>query len=281
MTEKRKMPPCLGGYENKDKICDGNPKAKDEGEHAPCLFRDRCVGFQCLLKDLAAAGKPGDAEDYLSVKKVDGEEFAFAKKSGDALELAIDKRIAKYGVKDGKITVPRGRKEKPSKKAPAASKKASAKGAVQESKEPDESADDARELCAWFTSKLQEATGRAVHDLPGDCEAGELFIIDRHEKSNYAAVYARGDVSHKVAVASMYPNRRTGTLQIRVAAPFEAFMKGLSKASRSALEPEDYTGKDGRFRVRISGLDKEGASIVAESVSAAISSGIINLPGIS
>lgn len=272
MTEKRKIPPCLGGYETNDEVCDG------KGKEGPCLFHDRCVGFQLLLKDLKAGGKPSDAEHYLSTREVDGEEFAFAKGDDGKLQAAIDKRVAKYGVKDGKVTVPKGRKEKPPKKGRSASKKAPSNGAAPKAKAAGKQAEDGSDLCAWFTSQLGEKSERAVHDLPGDCETGELFIIDRTEKSNYAAVYARGEVVNKIAVASMYPNRRTRTLQIRIAAPFKAFSDSLGKAAKSALELEDYTGKDGRFHVRICGLDQEGTSIVAEAVSAAIAGGIIELP---
>jgi hypothetical protein len=125
---------------------------------------------------------------------------------------------------------------------------------------------------------LTDKTGRAFKTAPGSAEPGEFFIVDRMDKSNYAAVYVKRTSGGRAAVTSMYPNARNGSLQVRIAAPLDKYVPLLSKANLKKLSPEDIAGKDGHFKVRIMGLDKEGASIVAESVTAAIEQGIIDLP---
>lgn len=263
------MPPCIAGYEVGDRTCNGDPKAESEEDRAPCAFRDRCVAMIKLVELKQGKDPEFGLERLVSIRrrKSDRQKVAVPRIDGEKLVGSLDKVIAKYGIKDGRLANKTGKsaakvpKSKPSAKAAPPSKEKSS------------------ELASWFSDCLQKATGRAIHPVPGDAETGEMYLVDRMEKSNYAACYCKGPKGRgRIAVASMIPNRRSGSLQIRIAADFHQYYRAISKDARERLDPGDFTGKDGHFKVRIMGLDKELAALAAETVALAIEKGIISLP---
>lgn len=284
MSDRKKMPRCLGQYDKGDTVCDGDPNADDESDKLPCVFRDRCVAFKKLCKD-----KGHEPDKYLTWSKVDGEEFAFSKVADEKFQVALDKLVVKHGIKGGRITNRKGAPpNKPVKKGPGKGKKPSAgktdKPATSPSTpakgtgRPSQARESAGKLYGRFIKRLSEETGRPYTPVPGDRGPGDIWLVDRMEKSNYAAVYGVGENGARVALASVYPNARTGLLQIRIAAPLAGVQECFSAPNNKKLSPQDYDGKDGHFKTRLLGVDNEGLSIVAEGIARAIEQGIIVLP---
>ena len=252
-------PPCMSEYDPKDRECNGHPRGETEADRVPCASRDRCLGLQ---KALEVTGQP--LEKLIQLRKdSSGDEYTVLRKP-DAVNRVIDVCVSKFGIKDGKIANPKGKTKKPQ---------------LPPSVGAPNGADTARGLASWFTEKLKEASARDIKPVMGDCEPGELFIIDRMDKSNYAACYCRNERGKgRIAVASMYPNARSGRIQIRIAVGFQPYVESLSKVARAKLSPQDCTGKDGNFKVRLVNLDKEAVALAAETVASAIEKGMIVLP---
>lgn len=253
-------PPCLGWYARADEICDGDPRG-DGDDAAACVFRDRCVAFARLVE---RSGK--EREAFLDIDEDD----ARPRLPIRTFHHALNRVILAYGIKNGVATKRPGKTSK--RKRNGVSK---VRGREVVSLRP--ARERAEELAAFFAGKVVETTGRDIYDLPGEADPGELFIVDRMEKSGYASLYARGARRFRYPIAVIFPNRRDGSLQVRVAADFERFSGVVSKTWLSKLEPIDCTGKDGRFCVRLIGLDQETSSVVAETISRAIDEGIIEL----
>lgn len=263
MESKRKMPKCLGLYEADDHECNGDPKGEHERDRMACVYRDRCVAFGRLCSETKVA-----PTRFLKFRLVDelvnGKprrvQYAFAKGDEDAFQERLARVISERGITNGKVTV----------RVP---------GAIVQAKPAPKRAGEAAcvELAAWLNKQLRDKMRREFA-RDNAHRAGELFIVDRTSSSGYLSVYVQQTIHRKRAVVSAFYRPALGTLEVRVAVDFTDFRKLLSKSDCEKLKPEDITGKDGAFKVRIRGVDKERATIVAEALARADSRGIFGAP---
>lgn len=272
------MPRCLGIYQSGDSQCDGEPSGKTEQERMPCVYRDRCVGFQ---KHLAKFGR--EPSFHLRFEAVNGHVYSFAKNQ-EKLDKLISKQISRWGIRNGRVTrrvvQPTIRKSSPPKLTPERLAKLRATkqpgrralriGGKVRAQQFAEARDVVTELAQWYALQLRERTGRVVAASQAAAGPGELFLIDRSELSGYVAVYAKRNGSKKQAITSLYYRPVSRTLEVRIALGFDEYTKLLDKATYKKLSPEDYTGKDGYFCVRIRGVDQEKASLIADTVAGAM-----------
>lgn len=261
-SEKKRMPLCLGEYESGNAECDGSSSATSDDERMACVFRDRCVAFRRMCRE--AKERP---ERFLRWRKMhddDGvrRQYAFSRMGDEKFAAALSKIIARYEIKNGRITNRRGDVNKQKRRRRAKPKAVRTLPTV----EPGKAADHAYALAAWFWKRLEESSGVRIHDLPGSAGSGEFYLVDRTETSNYTALYMRFGAK-KIAVASAYPNLRDGSLQVRIALSLEKLRDNLQKDEAAELSLEDYSGKDGNFKTRVRGLDKARAAMVADALS--------------
>lgn len=289
--DEQRMPRCLGAFEPDDPNCDGSVVGKTEEDRMPCAYRDRCVGFQKLL---AQTGRPQEffvrLVELPSGPKRRLKQYKVANKPD--LQDQLSEQIHRWGIRNGRATkkAPPPRavvKRRPPRIAPAAIEAARARKLTKKEKHKaargraiQATADQSKatELIQWFMKRLSEETGRKVAEIEATARPGELFIVDRLEKSNYIAVYCRLPQRKQTAIASAYRRAALGALEIRVACSFPVYEELLAESDRAKLAPTDYTGKDGAFKVRIRGVDKERASIVAENIAKAIRRKVLLLP---
>jgi hypothetical protein len=233
----KRVPCCFGSYVRLHDQCDGDRRT----DGTPCVLRDDCYGFQFLVDEFRLSGRPILPDDHLHKC---GESLCF-RKGSEWIIPAIDRVIVEHGIQDGRC----GR--------------AIARRAIVDNKQI------AEELVRWFALRVSEILVRPVHELFGECDLGDLLLVDRTSRSNYVSLYARSNRG-KVVVASIFPNRRAGKLRIKLP------LRRDSVTMRKSVRVVPFEGcADGRFSIQFCGLDRRGTSVVAEIVAQAITNGDI------
>lgn len=293
----RKLPLCLRKYARGNTECDGRPGARDQRDKMPCVYRERCVALQRIIKvqDLKA-------RDLLKLRKIrdpDGKRrvYAFSKEPSEAFQQRLVRAIDKYGIRNGRVTIKhpkeesRKRRRKTGPKTQAA-KEAAAKNLASARKAAaaalkDKAAEDmeaTRRLVLWFLSRLKKETGRKIVSDPDKARSGDLFVVDRISKSRYVTVYAKAirtngtrksPTRRPVVMISMLP--RSHSVQFRLPVESEKVMGCVSKANRAKIQTSGFED-GGRFLCRSIPVGREGASIMAEAIASAIASGIVSIP---
>lgn len=292
----RKLPVCLRKYDRGNPECDGRPRARTPEERMPCVYRDRCVALQRLVRI-----KGYKARDLIKQRKVrdpDGKRrvYAFAVGDSDDFQLRLVRAIDRYGIRNGRITIRhpgedvppkarriRNRSEESKKKSAAALVKARkfATEALREKARVDLGA--TRKLLHWFAVRLQRATHCVLREA-ANAEVGDLFLIDRVESSRYVTLYVkivkRGPNNRKRLsrrpIACIVLGVRTHSLQFRFPFDRATLESLLSKQAVKKVAPADFA--EGRFRSRTCQVGKEGASLAAEVIARALNKGIIRVP---
>lgn len=280
------FPVCVGTYDRGHAECDGDPNGSDEQERMPCQVRDQCVGMAVHLR------KTGARRDSLIQLVIgrDKERHAVGLDEASLQKMMAD-NIKKYRIKDGIAVGAPGVTARGVR--PATPAKRPAAGAAASRPSPKPAGGGARgrpgvvnvegrrlveEIGVHYQSMVLSMLGRSLADSHGEAQPGQLFIIDRRDRSGYVSLYCKGEDGRKIAVTSMYFKPNNGALEIRVAADYRLFTALLSAPNSKRLEPSDYTGRDGQFKVRFPKVDRMGAGIVAEALDRAAKAGILDLP---
>jgi len=292
----RKLPVCLRKYDRGNVECDGRPRARTEQERMPCVYRDRCVSLQRLMKI-------GDhkARDLLKLRKVrdpDGKRrvYAFSIEDSDDFQRWLMRGIDRYGIRNGRVTIRHPEEEKPRKprvikNRSEESKKKSADALVKARKHAakalkEKATDDldaTQKLLRWFLSRLQRATKRPFAKDEKRAKLGHLFIVDRIDSSRYVTVYAKvlkktkkRVIEIRKPVVLVVLAARSHSLQFRTTLEPAKLTKCIAKSNRSKVGIEAFA--EGRFNSKTIPVGKEGASIMAEAIAKAIERGTIKLP---
>ena len=301
MTEKtvdygRKLPVCLRKYDRGNPECDGRARARTPEERMPCVYRDRCVALQRLVR--VKGYKARDLLKLRKVRDVDGKRrvYAFAMGESEAFQQWLTRAIDRYGIRNGRITIAhpdedggspkprkiRNRSDESKKKSAVALVKARqfATRALREKAREDLEA--TLLLLQWFVSRLQRATHRELAANQATAEDGQLFLIDRVESSRYVTLYVkvvkrassnnRKRISRR-PIACIILAVRTHSLQFRFPFGREELESFLPAPAVKKIAPADFV--EGRYRSRTCQLGKEGASIVAEAIARAINRGTV------
>lgn len=307
----RKLPLCLRKYQKRDVECNGRPRAKTKEERMSCVYRDRCVALQLLIKS-----RGYKARDLLKLRKIvdiDGKRrvYAFSVDDSEAFQQRLVRIIDKYGIRNGRVTIRHPSEEKSRKprkivNRSEASKAKSVKALVKARKEASKvikkkAAEDlsvTKELFDWFIVRLRNAIRKHIRDSYEEAKVGELFAIDRIESSRYVTIYVKtlrlrkmGDrdsvskkkgkkkkhyvLTRKSIVCVIFATSRR-SLQFKITVDPETFNSVLSESSidKIGLSPFD----EGRFKAKTIPLGREGVSIMAEAIAKAKKKGIIKLP---
>jgi hypothetical protein len=295
----RKLPVCLRKYDRGNPECDGRPHARTADERMPCVYRDRCVALQRLVRV-----KGYKARDLLKLRKVrdpDGKRrvYAFAVSDSEDFQLRLVRAIDRYGIRNGRITIrhpdeeipkkPRkikNRSEESKAKSAAALVKARkyAVAALREKARDDMGA--TLKLLDWFVLRLRRAARSHPYALDqGNARVGDLFLIDRVDTSRCVTLYiktmSRGPKGNRKRLsrkplANIVLGVRSHSLQFRF--PFDrAKLESLLPSQGiKKVVPADFV--EGRFLSRTCQVGKEGASLVAEVIARALNEGIIRVP---
>jgi hypothetical protein len=274
MSDKR-MPRCLGAFEEDDPQCDGNPVGKTEDDRAPCAYRDRCAGFVKLME---VTKRPRDyfIRTLGTVANARSKPVAYTFANHEGFEEQVNEQILLYGIQGGRPRYDKPLKARkapkaigalaPGKKSPKLSKEFARAGAKARSKQTRDGREKSKEVGQWYIKRVAMRLGRKVAAFEESARPGELFLVDRLESSNYCALYCKGK-TRRIAITSYLYKPNKGLIEVRLAVPFEDYMTACSRSEREALSPTDHTGKDGAFKVRIIGVDSHNASMIAETLS--------------
>lgn len=295
----RKLPVCLRKYSRGDPECDGRARARTPEERMPCVYRDRCVALQRLVRV-----KGYKARELLKLRKVrdaDGKRrvYAFSVGDSEAFQLRLVRAIDRYGIRNGRITIRhpdedvpkkprriRNRSDESKAKSTAALVKARkfATEALREKAREDLSA--TRSLLQWFVARLQRAAREhPFADDQASAQVGDLFLIDRVASSRCVTLYIktlnRGPKGNRKRLsrrplACIVLGVRTHSLQFRFPFDRESLETLLPAQGVKKVAPADFA--EGRFLSRTCQLGKEGASLAAEVIARALNKGIIRVP---
>lgn len=294
----RKLPVCLRKYDRGNPECDGRPRARTPEERMPCVYRDRCVALQRLVRI-----KGYKARDLLKLRKVrdaDGKRrvYAFSVGESEAFQSWLVRAIDRYGIRNGRITIRHPEEDAPRKprkirNRTEESKQRSVKALVKARQYAtralrQKARDDleaTRQLLQWFVSRLQRATRRNLADDQASAEVGQMFLVDRFESSRYVTLYAKvikrapNGTRKRITrrpIACIVLAVRTHSLQFRFPFDRDTLESLLPAQALKKIVPAEFS--EGRFRSRTCQVGKEGASLAAEVIAHATNKGIIRLP---
>lgn len=274
MADKR-MPRCLGAFEEDDPQCDGNPVGKTEEDRAPCVYRDRCAGFVKLM-DITKRPRDYFIRTLETVTHGGAKPVAYTFANHEGFEEQVNEQILLYGIQGGRarydkplkpkmVVRPAAKVTKPLRK-PKPSKAFARAGAKARSKQTRDGREKSKEVGQWYIKRVATRLGRKVAAFEESARPGELFLVDRLESSNYCALYCKGK-TRRIAITSYLYKPNKGLIEVRLAVAFADYMTACSRSEREALAPVDHTGKDGAFKVRILNVDSHNASVIAETLS--------------
>lgn len=278
MSDKR-MPRCLGAFEEDDPQCDGNPVGKTEDSRAPCAYRDRCAGFVKLM-DITKRPRDYFVRTIETVTHAGAKPVAYTFANHEVFDEQVNEQILLYGIQGGRARYNKPLKAKivskktpkvvnlraPGGKAAKPSKAFARAGAKARSKQTRDGREKSKEVGQWYIKRVSTRLGRKVAAFEESARPGELFLVDRLESSNYCALYCKGK-TRRIAITSYLYKPNKGLIEVRLALPFLDYMTACSRSEREALAPVDHTGKDGAFKVRITEVDSHIASVIAETLS--------------
>lgn len=292
----RKLPVCIRKYDRGNVECDGRPRARTERDRMPCVYRDRCVSLQRLIK--IGSHKARDLLKLRKVRDPDGKRrvYAFAIQDGEEFQRWLMRGIDRYGIRNGRVTIRHPEEDKPRKprvirNRSEESKKKSADALVIARKHAaaalkEKAAGDldaTQKLLQFFVIRLQRSTKRPFARGEKQAKIGQLFVVDRIDSSRYVTVYAKilkvtkkRTVEIRRPVVSIVLAARSHSLHFRTTLEPARLQKCMSKASRGKVGVEDFD--EGRFKSKTFSVGREGASIVADAIAKAIERGIIKLP---
>jgi hypothetical protein len=277
MSDKR-MPRCLGAFEEDDPQCDGNPVGKTEGARAPCVYRDRCAGFVKLM-DITKRPRDYFVRTLDTVPHAGAKPVTYTFANHDGFEEQVNEQILLFGIQSGRARYDKPLKPKivpkktpkvvglraPGGKVSKPSKVFARAGAKARSKQTRDGREKSKEVGQWYIKRVSTRLGRKVAAFEESARPGELFLVDRLESSNYCALYCKGK-TRRIAITSYLYKPNKGLIEVRLAVPFQHYMTVCSRSERDELAPVDHTGKDGAFKVRIMEVDSHRASMIAETL---------------
>jgi len=291
VARKIRMPHCVGQYEPKNDVCNGDPsKSKDTEDGVPCWCRDRCIALRLWCGE---RGKEPDHFVALQIVKENGVEMTAAvpKMSNEIFANTLDKTIANYGVINGRITRPNkggAPKKKIQAPAPTRGKPGPKKGKrpcvearVKSRRAVIARAKARREECKLLFGHFKKHLEVALHGQKWSARnsaiaADRLYIKDRFDNSGYATVYCKTRIGRDTPVVTARLKTATLTLMIGLPVTLEQLESQIGKATCKKLSP--YRILDGYFITAVNNVDKERAALIAETIGRLVKSGIINLP---
>jgi len=288
---KTLMPLCVATYQRGHDQCDGAPSGETELDRMPCVYRDRCLAMGIYGRSNRL--ERAQLVQLVRAKGADGHPASFTIAAGDdeQLQAELTRMIASCKIKDGvagfaPLVTAGG--IRPATAVVSSAVKAAGSRAAHVVKKPGVSRGKlvvnvegrriVEEIGAHYQHNVLSRLGRTMATSQGEAEPGQFFLVDRRAKSGYCSLYMKTADGGRMAVTSMYFRPNNGLLEVRVACDYRSFVNFLSTKNKVDLAPEDYTGRDGCFRVRFHRLDKGGAGLVAEALDRAARAGILDLP---
>lgn len=295
----RKLPVCLRKYDRGNPECDGRARARTPEERMPCVYRDRCVALQRLVRV-----KGYKARDLLKLRKVrdrDGKRRVYAFSVGDSedFQLRLVRAIDRYGIRNGRITIRHPDEELPKKprqvknrsdeskaKSVAALVKARKFAVAALRAKAREDMGATQELLDWFVLRMRRVAKEHPYALDQEnARVGDLFMIDRIDTSRCVTLYVktlhRGPKGNRKRLsckplANIVLGVRSHSLQFRFPFDRKTLESLLPAQAVKKIAPADFA--EGRFRSRTCHVGKEGASLAAEVIARALNKRIIRVP---
>ena len=281
------IPTCIGEVEAGDPACDGDPAAASPEAHAPCSWRERCMGFQLHLQHsgeqrserirlvtLTGQVKARSGLDE-TAEPVGMKPAAFARFCRSAWEA--------YGPRSP--TEPRGKATPaPTPPAPASvGPRAPRKGgrARRSARERDRAMKDRR---AAFSARRGHLLSRLKAALPSAIRLratrlllpGDVHAVTEWERGR-CTVYVREAGGRDRGLVRLQHLPSTASANVMLNTDIRKLASVVSRATLVKLDPKPTTMSN--FPVIIRAVDDEAISLVAESFGRLIQRKLIQLGG--
>lgn len=283
MSTKTVVPYCIGQFDNKDDQCAGKKDSSVESERAPCGWYLRCMVFG---KHLSRTGK--NVEDYFEAgANKDG--FYAMPKSGyvkfvklcNALVSAekrgpaakpIDPEVERLKRKPGRPSIDK-RYKGPTAKVKLASKKALAALAQERS-------DALYEMFEQFKLDLAGAIGgNAAFPTDGrPVRPGQLYSIDRAEKSGYISVRCKSKKSVDVPVVLLKCKPAKIAFDFELPVSLEDAESVMSEETKKMFAPMREINSGVFKSASMAKIDKHGLFVLSTTIARLVNKGLISLP---
>jgi RNA polymerase sigma factor (sigma-70 family) len=295
---------CIGFHEEGHETCDGDPTGEDKGDRAPCALRDRCVALMkhCesededmaefiearTAKELVAAADEAieqfevvdgvslsdseDEDEGEEEEPEDGEEDEGEEEEGDEDEDEPEEE--EEGDEDE--DEPEETEEEEAEAAPEkAEKKAKRKRSKKAKGKP---LNGLVEVYEHFREALLESIGREFVDGKTTALPGQVYAIDRLDKSGYVSLYAKTLAGRDMALALVRPKPRLGNVDIEIGPDVDQLKKAVGAKTFKKIDAKEFN--DGQFHTLSRGLDKEGVALMAEAIGRLVKKKMIVLPDV-
>jgi len=281
---------CIGEYDDKDFICNGDENAISELEQNSCIWKNRCKCFSEYLKE-----NKKDIEYFLEfgVDKINGEkvDYLLPKNGKENFEKFCDKLIEnKNHVEESaimeeekKIDLRIKRKYKKRKKkdkrhnGPSRKTKVAARRSISIKIKARRSV-----LLGLFmefkNTLIKNLKNKTKFVIPGNVALpGQLYIINRIEPSRYLTIYCKTRKNKDIVLLNFRMKTANLAYDVRYTFTRKKMKELLSKHYFNKLNPEEVVC-GGKFKTRTLNAGKEELSIIAETYAHWINDGIIKLP---
>lgn len=248
MTQQTPWPACVGTHEVGHVQCDGDPSSKSKEDREPCLWRDRCGGFQAHLESVGS-----HAADYMDGRKFGLEEF-------EEFERQCVQWASEYGVVFG---VARGKEPG---YFPLGYRGTCSRAFRKRREQIDVSLDHFIEAIMAQFNDRRPLSGAIV--MPG-----QFMVVNRRKQSRYVSIYCVGAGVRNVPVVSARPKIRSDGVEIRVPAHPEMWMLRSAAVSFAAVHVDD-----GAFLSSLGVLNRIDLGRLARALKAMERAGEIRLP---
>jgi len=296
----KKMPICLRKYERGNVECDGRPGAKSKDERVPCVYRDRCVALQKLIRVKNISVK--SLLKLRKIKDVDGARRVYSFSIGDSEKFQqwLARIIDRYGIVNGRITIRHPKEEKPRKKRKFVERSEDAKkksikalvkarqyAAKKHAEKACESFDSTKDVLAWFVKQFQAVMGTTIILNDSNVKRmgiGEYFFVNRVKTTKYVTLYIQGKklanrgrsvvyVKKRIPITRIVLSTSVRGLQFKTTMDVDTFESIIPKASKKKLKVFPFN--EGRYRSKTNSVGKEGVSVFVEILKKAIDNRII------
>lgn len=264
-NENKIVPNCIGSYESGSVICNGNPQGNTTYDRRACLWRDKCSAFKEYLHD-----RKKSFEDFVDLIPMEGEDhhISIPKIGRDKFIIWCERLVIRYRIIKG-IRKRLRKKKKYYKKG----RRAAAKKYVENTKKKRIILDA---MFEHFKTHLIENLETYRFTPPrGVVRPGRFYIIDKRNISKYVSVYYKTPGKLGIPIVHIHYRPRTVTLDIELLAKVKDF-DGIGNEIMRKIHPKSI--RRGRYNSICSGMDKEGAALVAQSIARMIKKGKIELP---
>lgn len=271
MRKKKKIPYCIGDYEQSSTVCNGvdvsNITTQSVGT-MPCSWRDRCAAFKCHI-----AKNELDMESFITYVPNESSYDAIPVKGYAPFVASCESWIIRHGIVDGVVAAAKVPVDKNKRLALRKAQRVAIKKSKEKAKINKQTLNS---LLEHFKQHLIESLEVYRFTLRKEIlRPGRFYIVDRRKTSKYISIYCKEPNVFGAPICLIRFKPRTLTFDIELPIGISDFV-GIGAKILKKIHP--VAVDDGKFKTICIGMDTEGVALVAQVIARQIKSGVIPLP---